>query len=44
MTLILKNFFRTRMNTENADFSVKKQKRIRENQCQSASKLKLSDG
>ena len=26
MTLILKNFFRTRMNTENADFSVKNKK------------------
>jgi len=39
---MLKNFFRTRINTEKADFSVKKQKRIRENQCQSVSKLKLS--
>ncbi|OQX61019.1 MAG: hypothetical protein B5M51_09030 [Anaerolinea sp. 4484_236] len=27
MTLMLKNFFRTRINTENADFSVKKQKK-----------------
>ncbi len=27
MTLMLKNFFRTRVNTENADFSVKKQKK-----------------
>ncbi|OQY27084.1 MAG: hypothetical protein B6I38_10465 [Anaerolineaceae bacterium 4572_5.1] len=62
MTLMLKDFFRTRINTENADFSVEaktsevfvvqtsevlslfieKIQRIRENQCQSVSKLKLS--